>query len=230
MRGRKGRFLQSLFTTWDRLLVRASSHLNNTESPDHPFWYGERTNIGWVALAAFKKGWLPIQEPSITRRKIERRNGSARTHKITGRSDLWIVRGRGDQQVFYDFEAKESDLSLHALTNEDNDFAFPKDIREKLRAAVRDVCNKDADLSGDKGIGSVFLRLYVSKHTDKRDLIIAIRRFTDGISNSLRELDADFMALHIAPYSIIKRVANSYEGDYFDLGLAIVGKVCRLPR
>lgn len=224
---------RSLFRRWHNLLSWSALRLSKTDSPDHPFWYGERTNVGWIALAAYKKGWLPIHEPSITRKKRVRSRGKVRTKKIAGRSDLWIFKGQGKNQIFFDLEAKEADLSLRPFLASEKEFSFPRDIRTKLKAAVRDVSNKDKEIKGDVGIGIVFIRLYLRQNptnATKKVQIAALKRFKYWITNgpSLQQVDADFIALHFAPYPFVKKVADTYQDDYIDLGLAIIGKMKKL--
>lgn len=221
---------RSLFGKWHDLLSWSALRLSKTDSPDHPFWYGERTNVGWIALAAYEEGWLPIQEPSITRKKKIRSRGKIRTKKIAGRSDLWILKGQGKNQTLIDLEAKEADMSLQSFLALEKPFSFPGDIRAKLKAAVRDVSNKHTEIKGDVGIGIVFIRLYLrnnSTNAAPRVQMTALNQFKDWITNSpsLQQVDADFIALHLAPYPFVKNVADTYQDDYLDLGLAIIGKI-----
>ena len=118
-------------------------------------------------------------------------------------------------------------MSLQSLLRPEKKLSLSKDITAKLKAAVREVTNKDDKLRSNVGIGAVFMRLYLPASSSKKDQVIALKRFKKTITERLvwELAEADFIALHIAPYSVVRKVANRYEQDYFDLGLAVLGKI-----
>ena len=220
---KRARDLRMLFKTWDVLLDRAALRVSRGQTPDHPFWYGERTNIGWIALAAHELRWLPIHEPSITRKRRERHRGKIRIKRISGRSDLWLMRRRRDKTIFYDCEAKEKDLSLTPLIARPDDYSLPKLIPKQLRQACTDLRNKHSDIKGDVGIAMTFLRLYLPITVSNADQQAALQGLKSHAKNGFGLSNCHFVALHLARSEFIRTVAKAYKDPYLDLGLAVLG-------
>lgn len=187
--------------------------------PDHPYWYDERTQVGWLTVAAHAKGWLPLQEPSVPRGK-----------KGIGRGDLWVYTARAGNTRVYDFEAKLADLPLHRLKRY-KWFSDVDDIEGKLGRAVRQVRDKKAGYEGDLGVGLVFVRLHVKRNARKAEMIRLAQEFKKHATAKkvLKDIGADFLALYFAPYRFIRRVlahkSNKNEVPY--LGLAVVGRIAK---
>src|SRR5262245_243048 len=114
-----------LFKSWKKVLAWTTTRLAHCRYPDHAYWYGERTNVGLLAMAAHKQGWIPLQEPSVPRRG---KNG--------GRSDLWIYMKRGRNSKVLDFEAKKADFCITEPRNPKS-FWDTDDIEGKLYRAIR---------------------------------------------------------------------------------------------
>jgi hypothetical protein len=96
--------LEGLFRAWNWLLSRATPRLAYAKHSECPFWYGERCQVGWLALAAHRVGWVPLQEPNVSRKG-----------KGAGRGDLSAIKGYRKNAKYYDFEAKFANLDLSTL-------------------------------------------------------------------------------------------------------------------
>ena len=136
----------------------------------------------------------------------------------------------------YDFEAKEADLSLDSLCRQVPEFSFDKDIGRKLTKAFESTKDKSENESGHFGVGVVFLRLYLPRRKKRttNDLRKTLRLFQRKVKNNgqLALVGADFSALHLAPVSIIKKIAEIKKADYdpenYNVGLAILGRIEKL--
>jgi hypothetical protein len=164
--------LQKVFAAWHVLLAKATPRLARAKYPDCPFWYGERSHVGWLALAVYRTGWLPLQEPYVIRRK-----------KAAGRTDLWGIPGYGKNCRTYDFEAKFANFNLSQKHTEKS-FLSVDDIRGKLRRAVKQVGNKDKDHIGDVGVGLVFALLYTRRETKKSRMVDELKSFMKLVTNA----------------------------------------------
>jgi hypothetical protein len=209
-RTRQANILPTLFAEWHSILSKSTTWLARSSEPDHPYWYGERTNVGWLALAAYEKGWLPLQEPTVPRRG-----------KRAGRSDLWVYASRGPNTRVYDFEAKDAWLNVDSPKNPQT-FYRRDYIKKNLKKALKQL-KKPQGYAGHSGVGLVFVRLYGNKKSTKSDLMLDTVRFIKAATSTrvLKKAGADFIALYLAPYSYIKTVAPSY-GPH--LGIAVLGK------
>ena len=213
----KADLLKPLFKRWHRVLSSATTRLARCRYPDHPYWYDERTQVGWLALAAHTMRWLPLQEPSVPRRK-----------KGVGRSDLWVYSGRAGTTKVYDFEAKLADLPLHNLYK-CKLFSDIDGIDGKLKRAVRQARDKKKGYEGDMAVGLVFVRLHAKKNDKKAEILRLAQKFKTHATSKkgLQDVGADFLALYFAPYKFIKRVlahkSNKKEVPY--LGVAVVGRI-----
>lgn len=211
--------LKPLFKKWHKILSSATSRLARCRYPDHPYWYDERTQVGWLALAAQSNRWLPLQEPSVPRRT-----------KGMGRSDLWIYSSRAGKTKVLDFEAKKADLPVHTLHRYES-FSEVDDIGGKLTRAVRQVRDKKSGYEGDVAVGIVFVRLHARKNTRRAELQRLAQMASKHVTskNVLKDAGADFVGLYLAPYKFIKRVlahkSNKKEAPY--LGVAVVGRIAR---
>lgn len=207
--------LQNLFRKWNGLLSRATFRLARSKHPDCPFWYGERSQVGWLAIAAHETGWLPLQEAYV-----------ARKGKGGGRTDLWGIQGRGESACIYDFEAKFANLNLSTLKSY-NSFVEVDDIRGKLRWAMRQAKSKKNDYAGDVGVGLVFILLYARNGTTRSEQIDLLKDFKKAATNksAFAGVNADFLALYVAGYSSVVNVVKANKGKYEpSLGVAVLGR------
>ena len=184
------------------------------QHPDHPYWYGERTHVGLLAMAAHERKWIPLQEPSVPRRK---KNG--------GRSDLWIYMRRGKKTKILDFETKKADFCITGNLDR-RAFWDTDDIEGKLGRAIKQAKDKPNAYQGDGAVGLVFIRLWAGKSTTKSETLEAAGNFRDlAISKKvLKQINADFIALYFAPYSVVREVAKA-NNEYPHVGMAILGRI-----
>lgn len=213
----RSRDLRKLFNHWNQLLSRATTRLASSKNPDSPFWYGERSHVGWLALAVHETGWIPLQEPYVTRKR-----------KGAGRTDLWGILGHRKTCRVYDFEAKFANLNLSSLVKKRNSFLEVDDIENKLDRAVKQTKSKHNEHAGDIGVGLVFVLLYTSHGTTKSEQIHLLKHFekTATTRNAMKEKKLDFIALYSANYSSIKKIVDHYKGKYEPcLGIAVAGRI-----
>lgn len=61
---------------------------------DAPYWYTERANVGLLAAAAWRCGYVALEEYGDTKRraKADAQSAAADTRDYSGRIDLWIGR------------------------------------------------------------------------------------------------------------------------------------------
>jgi len=71
----------------------------------------------------------------------------------------------------------------------------------------------------------VFVLLYAKKGIVEPELVQTLRKFKqDMVHRYLKTIGADFFALHLAPYSYMRKVAIENK-EFPTPGIAIVGKV-----
>lgn len=184
------------------------------QNPDHPYWYGERTHVGLLAMAAHERKWIPLQEPSVPRRK---KNG--------GRSDLWIHMGKGNKMKVLDFETKKADFCITRKLD-CSDFWDTDDIEGKLGRAITQANDKPGKYQGDGAVGLVFIRLRTGKNATKSQILKAATKFNDLATSKkiLRQINADFIAMYFAPYSVVRNVARRNK-ECPHVGVAILGRI-----
>lgn len=208
---------ESLFRAWNRLLARATPRLAKAKYSECPFWYGERSQVGWLALAAHQIGCVPVQEQSVDRKG-----------KSQGRGDLLVVKGHRKKARFIDFEAKFANLNLSYMKENTKKFHRIDNIGKKLKLAVGQTGSKKPDYQGDVGVGLVFILLYTEKGTTQSDQIDLLDHFKDSCTTrgALIQAKADFLALYLARHSSVQEVVTKNNGKYEPcLGVAVLGKL-----
>lgn len=87
------RYIHDLLVSWHNVLRDLEAAMANW---DLPYVHGERANLGILAAAATRIGYLPFEEYSAEK-------GRGRSRR-TGRADLWLATKNGARA--FDFEAK----------------------------------------------------------------------------------------------------------------------------
>ncbi|OAI43884.1 hypothetical protein AYO43_09760 [Nitrospira sp. SCGC AG-212-E16] len=208
--------LEGLFRAWNWLLSRATPRLAYAKHSECPFWYGERCQVGWLALAAHRVGWVPLQEPNVSRKG-----------KGAGRGDLSAIKGYRKNAKYYDFEAKFANLDLSTLKPKKK-FHHVDGIGKKLQSAVNQTRSKKVDYQGDVGVGLVFILLYTRKGTTKSDQLDLLDNFKTSCTTkeALIRAKADFVALYLASHSSVNKVFEKNDEEYEPcLGVAVLGKI-----
>ena len=132
---------------------------------------------------------------------------------------------RPPHMYMYDFEAKQIELSISAFAKNPLPLKLPKTIEDLLQEAIRQLKKKDKEYDAHTAIGLVFLPLYSRSKADRKELIRSINNFrTAMLTKYLKQLGADFLALHIPPYSYVQSNSLDYSGVPSP-GLAIIGKI-----
>ncbi len=204
-------FLKPLFKQWHKVISRTTTRMCRSNYPDLPYWYGERTQVGWIALAAYEIGWLPLHEPP-------------RSSKGGGRSDLWIYTGRAGKARVIDIEAKKAELSVSTVSRRKSVWDVD-DIPGKLKRALKQALDKDEGYDGDDGIGLVFVILHASKNTSKSEVLRLATEFKRHATSrqALKAVGADFVALYFGKYSLVRKVAIKEDCPPY-IGIAVIGK------
>jgi hypothetical protein len=109
--------LKTWFSVLSNYAVRAK---------DSPFWYRERTQIGFLAIAAWLSGWAVLEE--------WRTEKNSDGKKSNGRNDLWIGKGKLDWYI----EAKHTWCEIHKSEEKilkilNRAFSDAKSSMEKLK-------------------------------------------------------------------------------------------------
>ena len=178
------KFTQALMTSWDSTLRKYERKW--AKGSYLPYVYGERANIGILAVAAAMIKAFPFEEFSITK---------GRGHqKHTGRADLEIL-GKGNQ--LWHIEAKRLQKSFRR-----HDFFDA--VRDKLDEAATQA--KSVTEGSDLKMGIVFVIPYGIK-----DPYSQRRHFVEGISD-LKSLKADFSSIHFANPDLYQKVHENSPG------------------
>ena len=86
--------LKSLEPVFNELLSVHLAYILGESGKDYPFWYGERSHVGFLAAAVWKYGGTAVEEFKTSKSK----NKSSK-----GRCDLWI---RINKKIGFECEAK----------------------------------------------------------------------------------------------------------------------------
>lgn len=185
--------INHLLVSWDRVLRNLETLM--APWPDLPYVYGERPNLGILAAAATRIGYVPFEEYSA-----EKGRGKGRR---LGRADLWLATNNGAKT--FDLEAKHIPTSF--LSNR-----IATTVEHHLDIAAKDA--SDIAYKSDYTIGIIFVSPYG-----------ATRRGFDpdpfwGQLSGLKQYGGDFCAFHICKPEIWSQ--NRYYRDR--PGIAIVGR------
>ena len=143
---KKDKDLQQILRKWQLLMKELVA------DDDVPWWYNERTSVGFFAAAIWKKGGQAIEEYTTTKKFLTRRG---RTNNKHGRGDLLFYL-KSDKAFVA--EAKQVYLSLNRPPNN-------KKVISLLTTARKDAGR--VPNHGAKRLGMVFMVPYSkSKPTD----------------------------------------------------------------
>ena len=185
-------FIYNLLKSWHKTLLKYENKADYIM--DLPYWNNERTNIGFLALAANQLKALPLEEFSAMK--------GLKKEQKTGRADLWIL---GTDNKCYDIEAKWCEVSLNSY--------LQQIIKTKLQESVDDV--KKLKDKSDLCLGVVFIVPYIKKNK-KYDYTSYLNKISD-----LDSYNADFAGVHIAAKSLWQKYEY---GGYYYPGITIVGR------
>jgi len=180
----KHKFIEGLMNSWDSTLRQYEREWG--KGSYLPYVYGERANIGILAIAAAMIKALPFEEYSIKK---------GRGHqKHTGRADLEIL--ARNKQLWH-IEAKRLQKSFRS-----HDFIDV--VREKLNDAANEA--ESSTEGSNLRMGIVFVIPYgiIEPHTQ-------CKQFVDRISD-LKSLKADFSAIHFAKPELYQKAHKDSPG------------------
>ena len=144
------------FSHWEVLLdawIEIHEHYS-VATKDAGYWYTERTNVGILAQAAWKSGFIALEEYQT--KKMARHDPDASSN---GRCDLWI----SGKKVSDVIEAKQQYVQLGSSRN-------TAVANSHLKKALADATRTVGD-SGEDAVGLVFLPAYFSaQETQPRGL------------------------------------------------------------
>ena len=99
--------LKPLFKEWTAVVL---DYCQSQNYRDNPWWYNERATLSTLAAAAWRIGWVALEEFSTTKRAKVPARKTEREAASRGRCDLFIGRPRdGDQ---FAIEAKQAWQSI----------------------------------------------------------------------------------------------------------------------
>jgi hypothetical protein len=185
--------IPGLLEKWDKTLREMEETLGVY---DLPYVYGERTNIGILASAAAKLGYLTLEEYSTEKRRSRKWN--------PGRADIYICRKDGQQE--FNIEAKYDTVSF-------NSYRLAQKIGRLLDEAAKDV-KKLRPYARVHRLGVAFLRPYGAR-PDDFDPTPFWTQLRDRASYG-----GSFCALHLCKYEIWSK----HQEHVGCPGIAIVGK------
>jgi hypothetical protein len=177
----KGTNLKLLFKTWHDIL----SKFERTKY----YWYLERTNIGHIALAAYKRKGFPLQEFSIVKKGRTVRKIGSKKKSSNGRADLYLFIPQLSH-LDVNIEAKQLWYPLV------NDSQSTDRIESGLRNAVKDC----GDLKGAYGKKKLAILFVVPYSTKKQKTDIGL--FRKNMKQEGARSEASFLAVHISPTRI----------------------------
>lgn len=156
----KDRHLREVFLRWRKLIEELADEwaLERFKTlRDCPWWYLERTSVGFLAGAVWLCDGEAIEEYSTTKR-FRKPRGTEK--KGSGRGDLRMYIGRNGDYVV---EAKQGPSCLEADKEQ-----IKKDVKKYLyKGAVKDAVSAAAD-GKTKKLGIAFLVPWSSKPPDSK--------------------------------------------------------------
>lgn len=189
---RRRLLIHDLLVEWDQVL----RDLEPAMVPwGLPYVYGERPNLGILAAAATRIGYVPFEEYSADKGR--------RKNQRLGRADLWLTRRNGAEA--FDLEAKYILASFHSKR-------ITRTVEHHLDIAAKDA--SDIRYKSDCTIGIMFVSPYgaTCQGFDPDP-------FWDQLSD-LKQYGGDFCAFHICKPEIWGE--TDYHKDR--PGIAIVGR------
>lgn len=201
--------IRKLFKAWNGILVRHEK----ADKDDLPYWYLERTNIGHLALAAYKLNGYSLQEFSMKKGRGQ--------NKSTGRADLYMYFPLSDTQ-WYDFniEAKQIWCSLSMKDDQ-------KVIKNALKKAEFDIKkHNDKEFRAKYAMAILFVLPYMKvldeKRVTKEQLL---SKFNRQIKQTVEETGASFAAVHYADIDVSTKLSKKYTKSDWYPGIVVIGKI-----
>lgn len=182
---------------------------------DAPYWYTERANVGLLAGAAWRCGWIALEEFQSEKIDVSANETTSKTNaapKTTwnGRCDLWMASEKSAEVV----EAKFTWLNL--LSKQ-----LPELAGACLELALQDAANTQAG-TDVKAVGVAFLPIYAK--ADQIGDETALTTLLHETLPRLETLPADLVAWSF-PKGLRAHVGEQYN-NYLP-GVLLLAKVVR---
>ena len=153
IKGRKG--LSNWSSLLEEWLLAIERYCRLMDGEDAPYYYNERANISVLSGAAWRAGWVSLEE-------FQQEKGYSNQKKKNGRADLWLASEKDSELV----EAKYKWICM-----ESNEMA--RIINEIMESASDDVKKSRASSKNIKAIGIGFFPVYKNKkHVQDIDKLI----------------------------------------------------------
>jgi len=181
---------KAIFEEWFLLLKR---YCRSTSGKDAPFWYNERSNIGILSVAAYRCGFIALEEYQCTKgRGANKRNG---------RADLWIA-----SDFLNTAESVEGKFAFISLTSKD----IAVFVTKRIELAIKDV--KKVNEESNK-IALVFLSVYLQ--TNKmHEFELLFKNF----KSEIKKVTYDVLAWCFPTEARYLKVTNKYYPGVFVVG------------
>ncbi len=138
-------------------------------SDDWPFWYGERSLVGFLTAATWASGSVCIEEYQTEKKKIDAAEGARGTY--LGRGDLYIAHGTSQGGWEGNVEFKMHDIGISRPDR------FAKSLKSKWKVSAADAKRWQGE-KGMRSLGGMFLRPYLGIDPD-------IRRYNENLKRLL---------------------------------------------
>ncbi len=143
LRDKRFSSLKPVLNSWFKVLRdytrRVETIYEDPKDRDFPWWYRERPQVGFLAIASWCAGWAVLEEWGMKKR-------SGRSHS-QGRNDLWI--GSGKDEWF--IEAKHTWCDIHRCNSETMIRTIQKALTYAADSARKPSC------TSSKKIGALFV-------------------------------------------------------------------------
>lgn len=137
---------------------------------DWPFWYGERSLIGFLTAAIWASGSVCIEEYQTEKKKAEVAEGARATY--LGRGDLYIAQGMSHGGWEGNVEFKKHDIGISGTDH------FAEFLKAKWKVSTTEAQGWERE-KGMRSFGGMFLRPYIGIDPD-------IRRYNENLGCLLR--------------------------------------------
>ena len=170
-----------------------------TFEDDAPYWYTERANVGVLAGACWRAGFVALEE-------FQSEKGYSNKPKRPGRADLWIANGNVNTCV----EAKMKRISLNSKN-------VACTLIPILESALDNAIESRGSQKNLDALGMTFVPVYIPSKDEKK-VDERISAMVEDIKSNFR---GDMIFWHFPSES---RVLKSSTGKYCWPGLIVIAQ------
>lgn len=177
--GDRRRFAYELLKSWHEQLIRYEQAWRPSKIV--PYVYNEQPQVGFLAIASEKLGWLPLLDFSTQRRRGKER--------ISGRGDMLLTNERNGNEIWIEVEP------ANIRTKDDSQV-----LKDKILGAYSEAiacCKSLAERYGSPALALIVAKISMAKEKDFSPADFQVNVFT-----AQEMLKADFCAIHICESSI----------------------------